>query len=193
MTWADPISFRAALDDGAPHVVEMMAARAVDIDPDAVRLLISLARLAHQRCLSAWLRVHEPEYMVPPSTGPYARWENRGKGSTGRFRDGSDLPRAPLAAIAVNVALWGYVLAIYPDLNNEITIEFPPIGDITTLRPRSEILTIPTAASAILVVNLLAGLIFEWKERAATYLVLSATLFFQVLFFIGAAIAVVNA
>ncbi len=98
-----------------------------------------------------------------------------------------------LAAIAVNVALWGYVLAVYPDLNNEITIEFPPIGDITTLRARSEILTIPTAASVILGVNLLSGLLFEWKERAATYLVLSGTLFFQVLFFIGAAIAVFNA
>ena len=98
-----------------------------------------------------------------------------------------------LAAIAVNVALWGYVLAVYPDLNNEITIEFPPIGDITTLRARSEILTIPTAASVILGVNLLAGLLFEWKERAAAYLVLSGTLFFQVLFFIGAGIAVFNA
>ncbi len=98
-----------------------------------------------------------------------------------------------LGAIAVNVALWGYVLAVYPDLNNEITIEFPPVGDITTLRARSEILTIPATASVILVVNLLAGLIFEWKERAATYLVLGATLFFQVLFFIGAAVAVVNA
>ncbi len=98
-----------------------------------------------------------------------------------------------LAAIAVSVALWGYVLAVYPDLNNEITIEFPPIGDITTLRARSEILTIPATASAILIVNLLAGLIFEWKERAATYLVLSGTLFFQLLFFVGAVVAVVNA
>lgn len=98
-----------------------------------------------------------------------------------------------LASIGLNVALWGYVLAVYPDLNNEITIKFPPVGDITTLQARSEILTIPTAASVILGVNLLAGLIFEWKDRAATYLVLGATLFFQVLFFIGAAIAVVNA
>ncbi len=98
-----------------------------------------------------------------------------------------------LAAIAVNVALWGYLLAVYPDLNNEITIEFPPIGDVTTLQERSEILTIPATASVILGVNLLAGLIFEWKERAATYMVLGATLVFQVLFFIGAAIAVVNA
>ena len=98
-----------------------------------------------------------------------------------------------MTAIAVNGALWGYVLAVYPSLNNEITIEFPPIGDITTLRARSEILTIPATASVILVVNLLAGLIFEWKERAATYLVLSATLFFQLLFLIGAIVAVVNA
>ncbi|HEY5640906.1 MAG TPA: PH domain-containing protein [Dehalococcoidia bacterium] len=98
-----------------------------------------------------------------------------------------------LAAIAINVALWGYLLAVYPDLNNEITIEFPPIGDVTTLQERSEILRIPATASIILGVNLLAGLIFEWKDRAATYMVLSATLVFQVLFFIGAAIAVVNA
>ncbi|MEX0682147.1 MAG: PH domain-containing protein [Dehalococcoidia bacterium] len=98
-----------------------------------------------------------------------------------------------LAAIALNVALWGYVLAVYPDLNNEITIEFPPIGDITALRERSDILTIPATASAFLGVNLVAGLMFEWKERAATYLVLSATLFFQVLFWIGAGVAVVNA
>ncbi len=98
-----------------------------------------------------------------------------------------------LAAIAVNVALWGYVLAVYPELNNEITIEFPPIGDVTTLHARSDILVIPTTASVILGVNLIAGLIFEWKERAASYLVLSATLFFQALFLIGAGIAVVNA
>jgi hypothetical protein len=98
-----------------------------------------------------------------------------------------------LAAIAVNVALWGWVLAVYPDLNNEITIEFPPIGDIATLKERSEILKIPATGSAFLVVNLIAGLIFEWKERAATYLVLSGTLFFQVLFLIAAGVAISNA
>lgn len=98
-----------------------------------------------------------------------------------------------LAAIAVNVVLWGWLLAVYQDLNNEITIEFPPIGDITTLQERSEILKIPATASAFLAVNLIAGLIFEWKERAASYLVLSATLFFQVLFLIAAAVAIANA
>jgi hypothetical protein len=36
-------------------------------------------------------------------------------------------------------------------------------------------------------------LIFEWKERAATYLVLSTTLFLQLLFWSAAVVAVINA
>src|SRR5207245_10965240 len=44
-----------------------------------------------------------------------------------------------LAAIIANIALWGFVFAIYPNLNDQIQIEFPPIGDVTTLEPRSEI------------------------------------------------------
>ena len=99
MTWSAPIPFREALDDGAPHVVEMMAAVGIDLDADSVRLLISIARQAHRRCLSAWLRANEPEHMGSPPVGAYARWEGRQRKNPGRFRDGSDLARAPLAAI----------------------------------------------------------------------------------------------
>lgn len=106
MTWDDPISFRESLDDGAPHVVEMMAAVGIDLDVDSVRLLISVARQAHRRCLSAWLRAHEPEFMASRDRGPYARWINRRRGNTGRFRDGSDLPRAPLASLYFLVNEW---------------------------------------------------------------------------------------
>ena len=99
MTWFDEIPFSEQPDAPTHHIVEMMATVDVDLDPDAVRLLISVARQAHRRCLSDWLQRHEPEFMAPPSTGPYAKWENRGRGNTGRFRDGSDLPRPPLVAI----------------------------------------------------------------------------------------------
>ena len=105
-TWDEQIPFRDHLDDPTDHIVEMMGAVDVDLDPDAVRLLISQARLAHRRCLSAWLRENEPEYMAPPARGPYAKWENRGRGNTGRFRDGSDLPKAPLASIYFLVNSW---------------------------------------------------------------------------------------
>ncbi len=97
------------------------------------------------------------------------------------------------AAILLNLALWGFLFAVYPDLSNEITIEFPPIGDITTLHSRLDILRIPGTATAILAVNLLGGLAFQWRERAATYLLLSGAVFFQLLFWIAGAIAVINA
>ncbi len=98
-----------------------------------------------------------------------------------------------LAALLLNAALWGYLLATYPDLHNEITIEFPPVGDITTLESRSEILQIPATASAFLVTNLLAALVFQPKERAATYLLLSGAIFFQAVFWIAAVVAMINA
>lgn len=98
-----------------------------------------------------------------------------------------------LAAVLINAAAWGFIFAVYPDLNNEITIEFPPVGDITTLQDRSEVLKVPATATAILAVNLLVALIFQPRERAATYLVLSGTVFFQVVFIAAAVVAVANA
>ena len=96
-------------------------------------------------------------------------------------------------AVLLNAALWGYILAVYPDLSNEITIEFPPLGDITTLESREEIFNIPLTATAVLAVNLLAALVFQARERAATYLLLSGTIFFQLVFWVAAIVAVVNA
>ncbi len=97
------------------------------------------------------------------------------------------------AAVVLNVALWGFVFAIYPSLGNEITLEFPPIGDIATLHSRADILKIPATATAILTVNLLAGLGFQWKERAAAYLLLSGAIFFQAVFWVAAFVALANA
>ena len=98
-----------------------------------------------------------------------------------------------VAAIVANLALWGFLFAVYPDLNNEIQIEFPPIGDVTTLEARSEIFKISGTATAILLVNLLAALGFQWRERAAAYLLLSGGIFFQAVFWIAAIVAVANA
>jgi len=97
------------------------------------------------------------------------------------------------AAVLLNVALWGFIFAVYPSLNREITIEFPPIGDIATLHSRLEILKIPAGATAILAMNLVAGLGFQWRERAATYLLMSGAIFFQALFWLAAGVALINA
>jgi len=98
-----------------------------------------------------------------------------------------------LAAVLTNLALWGYVFAVYRDLSPQITIEFPPLGEITDVRSRNELMMIPTAALAVLAVNLVAGLAFQWRERAATYLLLSGSVFLQLLFWVSAGIAVANA
>ncbi|MDP2675827.1 MAG: PH domain-containing protein [Dehalococcoidia bacterium] len=98
-----------------------------------------------------------------------------------------------LAAIVTNLALWGYVFAVYRDLSPQITIEFPPLGEITEVHSRNELLVIPAAALAVLAVNLVAGLAFQWRERAATYLLLSGSVFLQLLFWVSAGIAVANA
>jgi hypothetical protein len=98
-----------------------------------------------------------------------------------------------VGAVAANVALWGFLFAIYQDLNNEIQIEFPPVGEVTTLHERSEIFKIPGTATAILLANLIAALAFQWRERAAAYLLLSGAIFFQAVFWIAAIVAVVNA
>ena len=96
-------------------------------------------------------------------------------------------------ALLLNLALWGYLFAVYPDLSREITIQFPPIGDITALHSRQEILKIPGTATAFLAANLLAALGFQWREPAATYLLLSGAVLLQVLFWVAAAVAVINA
>jgi len=98
-----------------------------------------------------------------------------------------------LAAVVINVGLWGYVFAVYRDLSPQITIEFPPVGEITEIHSRNDLLTIPAVALAVLVVNLVAGLAFQWRERAATYLLLSGSVFLQLLFWVSAGIAVANA
>jgi hypothetical protein len=96
-------------------------------------------------------------------------------------------------AVVLNILLWGFMFAVYPELDSQITIEFPPVGDITTLQSREEILKIPATATAILAINLLAGLAFEYRERAATYLLLSGAVFFQLIFWFAAGVAIVNA
>jgi hypothetical protein len=98
-----------------------------------------------------------------------------------------------LAAVVLNIALWGFVFAIYPHLSNQIQIAFPPIGDVTTLEQRSEIFKIPFTATAILFTNLLAALLFQWRERAAANLLLSGGIFFQAVFWIAAFVAYANA
>jgi hypothetical protein len=94
-----------------------------------------------------------------------------------------------LVAVLANVALFGFVFAVYPGLADELNLAFPPLGD-ADLRPKREVLQIPATALALLAVSLAAGLALHKWERAASYLLLGGAILLQGLFFVAAAIAV---
>ncbi len=94
-----------------------------------------------------------------------------------------------LAAIAANVALFGFLFGVYPGLADKLNLAFPPIGTID-LRPKDEVFRLPLTALALLAVSLAAALaVYKW-ERAASYLLLAGAVFIQGAFWVAAAIAV---
>ncbi|MBI1886443.1 MAG: hypothetical protein HYS09_09075 [Chloroflexi bacterium] len=98
-----------------------------------------------------------------------------------------------LVALLMNIGLFGYLFAVYPGLNSQIAIEFPPLGQITTLDSKRELLKLPATALALLAVNLLAAVGLQRRERAGTYLLLTGNIFLQLLLWVGTAIAISNA
>ncbi|HZP27070.1 MAG TPA: PH domain-containing protein [Dehalococcoidia bacterium] len=85
------------------------------------------------------------------------------------------------------------VFAAYPDLDNRITIEFPPIGTITTLESKHELLKLPIIAAVLLGINFIIAFAARSYERGASYLLLAGALFLQTLLAAAAVIALVNA
>jgi hypothetical protein len=94
-----------------------------------------------------------------------------------------------LVAVLANVALFGFIFAVYPGLADHLNLAFPPLGQ-AEFRPKREVLQIPATALALLAVSLAAGLAVHKWERAASYLLLAGAILLQGLFWVAAAIAV---
>jgi hypothetical protein len=94
-----------------------------------------------------------------------------------------------LIAVLANVALFGFIFAVYPGLADHLNLAFPPLGQ-AEFRPKREVLQIPATALALLAVSLAAGLAVHKWERAASYLLLAGAILLQGLFWVAAAIAV---
>ena len=96
-----------------------------------------------------------------------------------------------LVAILGCVVVLGYVFARYPGLAPTIPLPFPPMGGITRVASKEQLLTLPVTALGILLLNLgLAVFLHTW-ERAAGYLLLIAAAGLQVAFLVGAFVALV--
>jgi hypothetical protein len=94
-----------------------------------------------------------------------------------------------LAAILACAVVFGYVFARYPGLSPTIPLSFPPMGGITRIASKEQLLTLPVTALGILVLNLGLALLLHTWERAAGYLLLVAAVGIQAVFLVGAIIA----
>ncbi|MFQ6019534.1 MAG: PH domain-containing protein [Dehalococcoidia bacterium] len=96
-------------------------------------------------------------------------------------------------AVALNLALFGYIFAIYPGLSDQIAIAFPPLGEVADLESKREILQIPLTALAILGLNVMVALGFQRWERTVAYILLLGGISLQLMFWVATGIAVHNA
>jgi len=94
-----------------------------------------------------------------------------------------------LAAIAVCVATFGVVFARYGGLAESVPLSFPPL-DVTRVAARREVLTLPTTAFGILLINLILAFVIHTWERVVAYMLLVGLIVLQGVFLWGAALAV---
>jgi hypothetical protein len=94
--------------------------------------------------------------------------------------------RALLGAGAViNVALFGYLSARFPNLDPQLPLHFNSLGYVDRIGTKIELLALPIIALIILGTNLVLGLLLYKRERAGSYLLWGAAAAAQVLFWLA--------
>lgn len=102
-------------------------------------------------------------------------------------------PQARLFALMLVGAFFlmlGYVLQMYPGLEQTVALRFPSVGGIVRIVDKSELLDIPRTAAAFLAANLIAAVLVHSWERMVGYVLLVAGTIIQVMLLIGAIVAV---
>jgi Bacterial PH domain len=96
-----------------------------------------------------------------------------------------------LAVIAVLLcaATFGVIFRNYAGLPQNMALSFPPL-DVERIASKHDLLSLPEAAFAVLVVSLVVGFAARAWERLASYIVLASLVAIQVVFLWGAAVAV---
>jgi len=94
-----------------------------------------------------------------------------------------------LAAVMLCAATFGTIFSRYPDLPESLPISFPPL-EVTRVASKEELLALPTTAFGLLLVNLILAFLLHTWERMMAYLLLVALVGLELVFLVGAAIAV---
>lgn len=89
------------------------------------------------------------------------------------------------SAAVINVALFGYLSARFPNLDPQLPLHFNSLGYADRIGTKAELLALPIIALIILGTNLILGLLLYKRERAGSYLLWGAAAAAQVLFWLA--------
>jgi hypothetical protein len=89
------------------------------------------------------------------------------------------------AAVVINVGLFGYLSARYPNLDVQLPLHFNAEGMADRIGNKTELFALPIIGLLILGANLILGLILYRRERAGSYLLWGAAAAVQTLFWLA--------
>ncbi|MEJ2211668.1 MAG: PH domain-containing protein [Anaerolineae bacterium] len=89
------------------------------------------------------------------------------------------------AAVAINLALFGYLSARFPGLDFQLPLHFNNLGQADRIGVKMELFALPIIGIIILGTNLVLGLALYRRERAGSYLLWGAATAAQALFWLA--------
>jgi hypothetical protein len=90
------------------------------------------------------------------------------------------------AALLINLALFGYVMARFPSLDLQLPLHFDSLGKVDRIGARMELFALPIIGLIVLGTNLVLGLALHKRERAGSYLLWGAAAAVQALLWLAA-------
>ena len=92
-----------------------------------------------------------------------------------------------LAAFMANLALFGYICAIYPSLSPILPLYFDAMGRVVRLGTRIEVLSLPGIGMILALVDTALGTFLYWKERTCARFLFGFAALIQLLIWNAAA------
>jgi hypothetical protein len=89
------------------------------------------------------------------------------------------------AAMAINLALFGYLSIRFPGLDYLLPLHFNNLGQADRIGTKMELFALPIIGLIILATNLILGLVLYRRERAGSYLLWGAATAAQALFWLA--------
>ena len=89
------------------------------------------------------------------------------------------------AAVAINLALFGYLATRFPNLDAQLPLHFTSMGQADRIGTKLELFGLPIIGLIILGTNLIVGLVLYKRERAGSYLLWGSAAAAQALFWLA--------